>query len=206
MTFKCHSTSWIVALSTLKSRIFGWTINRKWLQSAIRQLESSLFPLQPNLILGWTRSRKLAHSALQALEKLLVWFHPSLIQVGPEPENKLKGLCESLKHRFFDLNQFAFWDGVETKWFQRDMGALETTPSRHHPSSILACSIGRKWVPSAWRHLKHRFLDLNKVEFWGCLEAEKDFKDMNQRIFDFTEIAFSAVHNAGNELSLPCNY
>ena len=62
------------------------------------------------------------------------------------------------------------------------------------------------WVPSAWRHLKHRFLDLNKVEFWGCLEAEKDFKDMNQRFFHFTEIAFSAVHNAGNELSLPCNY
>jgi len=54
--------------------------------------------------------------------------------------------------------------------------------------------------------LKHRFLDLNKVEFWGCQEAENDFKDMNQRFFDFMEIAFSAVHNAENELSLPWNY
>ena len=59
------------------------------------------------------------------------------------------------------------------------MAALESSPSRHHPSSILACSIGRKRVPSAWRHLKHRFLDINKVEFWGCLEAEKTSKTWN---------------------------
>jgi len=32
---------------------------------------------------------------------------------GPEPENKLKGPSEPLKHRFYDLNQFAFWDGQE---------------------------------------------------------------------------------------------
>ena len=35
-----------------KSHIFGWSISRKWLQTDIRQLESSLFRLHPNLILG----------------------------------------------------------------------------------------------------------------------------------------------------------
>jgi len=54
--------------------------------------------------------------------------------------------------------------------------------------------------------LKHRFLDLHKVEFWGCQEAENDFKELNHRIFDFMEIAFWAVHKAENEISLPCKY
>jgi len=112
-----------------------------------------------------------------------------------------------LKRRFFDLNKFAFLDGLEAENdFKKDMGALETSPCRHHPSRILACSIGRKLVSSAWSHLNHRFLDLNKVEFSGDQEAEKDFKDLNHRFFDFMEIAFWAVHNAENEFSLPCNY
>ena len=78
------------------------------------------------------------------------------------------------------------------------MGALETSQFRNHPSSISACWIGRKWIPSAWRHLKLPFLDLNKVEFWGCQEAENDlkvpFEDLNHRFYDLIEVAFWAVH------------
>jgi len=45
-------------------------------------------------------------------------------------------------------------------------------------------------------HLKHCFLNDFKVSF----------EDLNHRFFDIIEIAFSAVHNAENELLLPCNY
>ena len=48
MTFKCHSTIWIVALSTWKSHIFSWSRSRKWLQTDIRQFESSICRLHPN--------------------------------------------------------------------------------------------------------------------------------------------------------------
>jgi len=51
----------------LKKVDFGSSRNRKWLQSDIRQLESSLFRLHPNRILGWSRGRKWVRSALQPL-------------------------------------------------------------------------------------------------------------------------------------------
>ena len=71
MTFKCNSTAWIVSLSTWKKSLFRLIRSRKWLLSAIRQLESSLFRLDPNDILGSSRGRKRARRSLQPLEKLL---------------------------------------------------------------------------------------------------------------------------------------
>ena len=50
MTFKWHSATWIVALSNWKSRNFGCSRSKKWLQSDIRQLQSSLFRLHQNSI------------------------------------------------------------------------------------------------------------------------------------------------------------
>ena len=35
VTFKCHSTTLIVAMSTWKSHIFGWWRRRKWRQSEV---------------------------------------------------------------------------------------------------------------------------------------------------------------------------
>ena len=43
-----------------------------------------------------------------------------------------------LKHRFFDLNQFAFWDGIE----------------------------GENDFKETWEPLRHRRLDITQVEFW----------------------------------------
>jgi len=64
---------------------------------------------------------------------------------GPEAENKLRVPCEPLKNRFLDLHKVAFWNGQEAeKLVQSDMGALETSLSRLHPSRILAWSVGRK--------------------------------------------------------------
>ena len=63
------------------------------------------------------------------------------------PENELQVLYESLKHRFLDYTQVAFWAGQEEG----------------------------KEFPVPGVHLNHRFLDLNKVAFWACQEAENDF-------------------------------
>jgi len=51
MTFKCHSQLESSLYRLRKSHIFGCSSSRKWLQSDIWQLESSLFQLHPNCIL-----------------------------------------------------------------------------------------------------------------------------------------------------------
>jgi len=76
-TFKFHLTAWLFFCPLEKSRIFSWSRSRKWLQRVIRQPESSLFRLHPNLILGKSSCRKCVRSALQPLEKSLYWIHQS---------------------------------------------------------------------------------------------------------------------------------
>ena len=84
----------------------------------MRDLVTSLFPLQPIRILGWSRSRKCVQSDMRPLETLL-----------------------------FRLQQ----------------------------SRIFGWCRGKNDFPVFGDHLKHRFLDLTKVEFWACQEAEHDF-------------------------------
>ena len=55
---------------------------------------------------------------------------------------------ETLKHRFIELTQVAFWDGQEAE------NEFKVT-----------CE-----------PLKHRFLDLKQVAFWDGQEAEIEFK------------------------------
>ena len=58
-------------------------------------------------------------------------------------------------------------------------------------------------------NLNRRFIDLKKVAFSACQEAENDFKvtfdNLNHRFFDFIQIAFWAVLEAENEFAVPCN-
>ena len=55
--------------------------------------------------------------------------------------------CQTLKHRFLDFIQFAFWAGQEEE----------------------------NVFPVPGDHLKHRFLDVTKVECWACQDADNDF-------------------------------
>ena len=55
------------------------------------------------------------------------------------------------------------------------MGALERSLSRIHPSRISSWSKEENDFPVAGDHLKHRFLDVTKVEFLGCQDADNDF-------------------------------
>jgi len=50
----------------------------------------------------------------------------------------------TLKHRFLDFTQVAFWAGEEEK----------------------------NEFPEPGEHLKNRFQDLTKFELWACQEAE----------------------------------
>jgi len=61
------------------------------------------------------------------------------------------------------------------KRIQSDMGALERSLSRIHPSRISSWSKEENDFPVAGDHLKHRFLDVTKVEFLGCQDADNDF-------------------------------
>ena len=62
------------------SSSLGWSRGRKWVQSDMRPLETSLFRLYPSRILGWSRGRK--------------WFLSD---------------CDHLKHRLFDITKVEFW-------------------------------------------------------------------------------------------------
>ena len=73
-------------------------------------------------------------------------------------------------------------------------------------------------------HLKHRCLELPKVEFWLGLsrgrilllsfsvgeEAENDFNgpldNLNNRFFDFIQISFCVGQEAQNVFAVPCNH
>ena len=87
MTFKCHLPLESSLYQLEKSRIFCWSRSKKWLESYIWQLESSLLRLY-----------QIAFSA------------------SPEAENKWRMPYETLQHRFFELTQVAFWDGQETEY------------------------------------------------------------------------------------------
>ena len=64
---------------------------------------------------------------------------------GQEAENEFKVKCDALKHRFFDFTQVAFWVGQEEVYEPPDdCRPLETLLSRHHQGRILGLSIGRK--------------------------------------------------------------
>jgi len=54
---------------------------------------------------------------------------------------------ESLKHRFLDFTQVAYWAGQEEE----------------------------NLFPVPGEPLKYRFLDLTKVEFWACQDEENYF-------------------------------
>ena len=79
MTFKCHSTTWIVQL-------LGWLRGWKWVRSAWRPLETSLY--QPHL---------------------------SRIWAGQEEENDFKDSWKHLNHRFIDFIQVEFWSFKEAE-------------------------------------------------------------------------------------------
>jgi len=50
--------------------------------------------------------------------------------------------------------------------------------------------------------LKHRFLDLIKIEFWDCQEAENDlqvlFEHLNRYFIDLKKVAFSVGQEVEN--------
>ena len=87
-----------------------------------------------------------------------------------------------------------------------DKRVLKTSLSRLHTSSILGWSRGRKFVPSAWRTLQHRFLDLTKVEFWVCQEAESDFyvpfDHLNRSFTDLKKVMFSVRQELENDFKV----
>ena len=55
----------------------------------------------------------------------------------------------------------------------------------------------KKEFPVPGDQLKHRFLDLSKVEFWGSQEPENDFKvpfeELNRRFIDLIKVEFWAA-------------
>jgi len=79
LTFKCHSTTWIVALSTWKSRIFGRS-----------------------------RSRKLLQISIQHINHLFLDFTQIEIWGGQEAKNEFAVPCNHLIHRFLERTQTAF--------------------------------------------------------------------------------------------------
>ena len=56
------------------------------------------------------------------------------------------------------------------------MRPLETSLFRIYPFRILGWSRGKNEFPVIGDHLKHCFLDIIKVEFRACQEAELTFK------------------------------
>ena len=113
--FKCHSTTWFVALSTWKSRIFGSSRTRERFQSDIPYLETLHFRLHTKSILGLSRGRIWVRRALQPLENSIFEFTQVAFFDDPEAANKLKVPCEPLKHRFLYLNQIPFWNSQEAE-------------------------------------------------------------------------------------------
>ena len=55
------------------------------------------------------------------------------------------------------------------------MRAIETSLSRIHQDAFSSGQEEQNEFPEPGEHLKNRFLDLTKVEFWACKEAENDF-------------------------------
>ena len=105
MTFKCHSTTWIVLINLKKNHIFCWSRSRKWLQSEIRQLVSLLFRLHLNRIWASPEAQKKSRHRFLELTQVAFCF-------GQEAENEFKVTCDPLKQRFFDFTQVPYW-GVQ---------------------------------------------------------------------------------------------
>jgi hypothetical protein len=80
-----------------------------------------------------------------------------------------------LKDPFFDLTQVAFWDGRKTILFRRTTRPFETSLSRLRPSRIFEGQKAENVFAGQGDPLKHRFLDLDQVEFWAGQKAENDF-------------------------------
>ena len=55
------------------------------------------------------------------------------------------------------------------------MRAHETSLSRIHKDAFYSGQEEENESAEPGEQLKHRFLDLTKVEFWACQEAENDF-------------------------------
>jgi len=70
----------------------------------------------------------------------------------------------------------------------------------------IAFSVNAANDSSPCDHLKHRFLDLTKVEFWPFQEAVNDFyvpfDHLNRRFIDLKNVIFSVVQGAENDFKV----
>ena len=142
--FQCKATTTNIDFSKKPKSNFGLIKSRKWLLSAIRNLNRRFIDFE-----------KVTFSDVQVVENdFKVTFDNlnhrffNFIQIAfwanPEAQNKFRFPCETLKYSFFDLTQVAFWDGQEAE-----------------SEFKVSCD-----------HLKHRFLDFTIIAFWAGQEEK----------------------------------
>ena len=142
---KCHSTTWIIALSTSSKSHFGLVKRQNKCSQCQEITRKFVFWIQPSRILGWSRGRKWVESVMRTLETSLFRPHP----------NRILGWSRG-------------WKWVRSAWRQ-----LETSLYQPHVSRILGLPRGRKRIKMPWKHLKRSFNDFIQVEFLGLWRERK---------------------------------
>jgi len=172
INWKSHMSPWKLSFRHQQSRILGWSRGRKWVQSDMRDLETSLSRLHPSRILGWSRGKKWVLGAWWTLEKSISRLHQSwilglsigriwlLIAIRP---------LESSLYRH-DKSRIFGWSRSR-KCLQSAIRQLETTLFRLHPNRILGWSRGRKWARITL-HLEKSLFYFSQASFEDGPHAE----------------------------------
>ena len=175
MTFKCHSNTWIVALSTWKKSHFRFIKKQKLTSKWYSTTWIIVFLLHSNLILGWGRGRKWDRSALQPQKSRFFEFTKSRFRLFQRP--KISWQCHARPWNIaFSTSPNSHLGKVKrpkmsSKWHANPSNiAFSSSPKSH-----FGWSRGRKWVPSAWRPLETSLSRQHQSRILGWQEAENDF-------------------------------
>ena len=157
------------------SRNLGWTRGRKWVPSAKRPLKTSISRPHQSRILGLSRGRKWLLSVIRPLESSLYRLKKVVFSVGQEAENSCIVTFDNFNHRFFLFTKSHFGLGQRSKISWECHASLWIIAFSTSPNSNFGLFERKKMFPVPGDHLKHRFLDNTKDEFWTCQEAPNDF-------------------------------
>jgi len=127
MSLQCLATTRKVAFSLHPCRILGWSRSRKWVEIAMRALETSLSRPHQNRILVCSRVWKWFRSDRRPLEKSPFHLTEVAFLAGQEEENDFEVPWDLLNHRFIYVIQVEFWACQEAEYNFNAIRPLESS-------------------------------------------------------------------------------
>ena len=206
MTFKCHSTTWIVGLSTWKKSHFQLVkmqkISSKFLSINNRFIDLTQIPF-------WACQEAKMSSQCLATTLNIAFLNSHMPNFVMFKRQKMSSQCLATTWNIaFSTSPKSYFVMIKrpkmsSKWHE----SIWNTDFPNSLSRILGWSRGRKCVQVPGKHLKHRFLVLNKVAIWAGLEGRKWAQTamgaLETSPIDFFQGAFLAGQEVENEYKIP---